>query len=59
MWLGSARPQGELASSQALIKGTALDFSFLLPNSPWCLAPTVLGVKRGKDVCTVACVDNI
>jgi len=29
--------QGELAASQALIKGTTLDFSILLPNSPRCL----------------------
>ena len=28
--------QGELAASQALIKGTTLDFGFLLPNSPCC-----------------------
>ena len=31
------RQQGELAASEALIKGTTLDFSFLLPNSPCCL----------------------
>ena len=31
------RHRGELAASQALIKGTTLDFSFLLPNSPRCL----------------------
>ena len=31
------RQQGELAASEALTKGTTLDFSFLLPNSPCCL----------------------
>ena len=27
--------QGELAASESLIKGTALDFDFLLANSPY------------------------
>jgi len=31
------RQQGELAASEALTKGTTLDFSVLLPNSPCCL----------------------